>query len=213
MAFTKLYLHDATTALAITLPGAGPQATSRFAAALNSTNRDASATIGVAQTSVVFTTAADTNPQSNAFRRFISPQLAAGTYTNLNFTTSLARAESNLNSNFFWQCYIGVWTPESSSYVEWNGAPSSAENTSAATQQAQAETTANVTLTVADGDVLVVNITASVEIDLGEPEVSDTVDEAPEGEGDTETADGEPADHDQADSAAAGSDADTSGDK
>ncbi len=66
---------------------------------------------------------------------------------------------------------------------------------------------------VTDGDVLVVNITASVEIDLGEPEVSDTVDEATEGEGDTETADGEPADHDQADSAAAGSDADTSGDK
>ena len=164
MAFTKLYLRNQAATAGITMPGTTAplgaiwknDSSPDIGSGTDYTNRDASTVIGSGHTSGVYTTGANTNAQNFTWRRFVSPLLAAGTYTNLNFTHSCARAESNLNSNFLLRCAIGTWN--GTTYTAWHSDDTLSENTSAGTQQTFSETSSNVTLTVADGDVLVIEV-------------------------------------------------------
>jgi hypothetical protein len=118
----KFYFHDATSTVVGTLPGASTQSatTPNVTATGAGTNRVMDGTIGASQTFAVLTTLAQQTLQSNWFRRFISPPLAAQTIAqpNNNWTVSDAVSESSTNSGggtAYGCCY--VWRPGSGTKV------------------------------------------------------------------------------------------------
>lgn len=156
---TKFYFHDATTTVGGTLPAAGtfdlgaPDVTAAGAG----TNRSMDATIGVAQTSAALTTLAIATIQSNVFRRFISPLIAAQTIAAQVITCRLAASESNTSSDMF-EGFMGglyLWRPGTGakvgSTITWG-----IGTEPGTTQTAVSGTRTGVgTLTALDGDVLV----------------------------------------------------------
>lgn len=168
---TKLYFHDAASPDTGTLPS-GDGYANGGGSSINhvtgaGTNRDATPSIGVSQTSIVMTTQAITTSQESLLRRFLSRPLAAQTIPSQSITAGLAIASSNLSSNFFTNgIEAGIWRPSTGAYIAtlWASGPfllgtAVGENTLAATEQwftSGAETSAS--RDVLDGDILVFGV-------------------------------------------------------
>lgn len=161
----KFYLHDATTAVAGTLPSTkiGTSASVGTVAG-SATNRVMDATIGVLQTSAALTTVAGTSAQQTWFRRWVSDPVAAQTFgATAAYTASWASSQSSTNSNFNEEWIVAIWRPGTGAIVgRITDNATVFETASAAggtTQTARTATApiANLTDVVAlDGDIIVV---------------------------------------------------------
>lgn len=172
---SKFYWHTATTTDTGTLPAAGTTVKSSAYDVTGptgwDTNRSMDSVLGVSQTSAVFTNPADLNLHGCAFLRFCSAPIAAQTIAAQVITVSLARAESNLNSNFNAAVTtVVIWRPSNGSVV---GRPTEnlavLEQTSAGTEEAGTAATASSTsVTAQDGDIIVIEVGRSSNVqDMG----------------------------------------------
>lgn len=163
----KFYLHNAATGNTGTLPGASniTGLTVVVTATGASTNRSADGTPGASQVSQALTTSGTTSGQTNWFRRYLTPPLAAGTYTLPATAAAKCNAgisQSNTNSAMKLNCGIRAWRPGTGAVV--GGAM-----TLGGTQAADAVTTeinyqadngggSTLALTLLDGDILVFEV-------------------------------------------------------
>lgn len=116
----RFYFHDATTAVAGTLPGGtnifGEVASVTAVGA--STNRTMTGTIGAGQVSIAITTLASTSTQTNWFRRFVSEPIATQTIGDVaSITVAYAYSMSSLNSLFRPAALLAVWRPGTGAIV------------------------------------------------------------------------------------------------
>jgi hypothetical protein len=98
----NFYFHDAATTIGGTLPatGSSQSATTPSVTATGAgTNRSMDSTIGSLQASGALTSLAQLTTQSNWYRRFVSPALAAQTIAAGNWLLALAIQQSNTSGN------------------------------------------------------------------------------------------------------------------
>lgn len=159
---TKFYFHDATTTVGGTLPGTALTGTPDVTASGAGTNRSMDATIGSSQVSATLNTLARTTLQSNWFRRFISPPIAAQTIANQVITVRFAASEANANSDMH-EGIVGQlhqWRPSTGANI--NSISFGPGNEPGTTQTAITATrVGSIAFTMLDGDVLVWEIWSS----------------------------------------------------
>jgi hypothetical protein len=117
---TRLYFHNATSALSGTFPtGEQSAATANVTATGAATMRVMDLNIGAGQTSINITTGANTNAQNNFLRTFVSPPLIGDQVVGGgNMILNAAEQESNLNANFWINsCCVYVWRPSTGTKV------------------------------------------------------------------------------------------------
>lgn len=167
---TKLYLHNATTTVGGTLPGATDLSTSTPNPTMTgaSTNRVMDTDIGAAEVSQTVATLGQTSLQRIWQRRFISPELDAQT---LNFTSAgdvtFAVGCQQSNTNAFFNVtlfYLAIWRPSTGAVVATlvdtpaSGLVSGGGNVTTAKQFTVATGTLPSSGTAQAGDVLVLEI-------------------------------------------------------
>lgn len=117
---TRLYFHNATSALSGTFPtGEQSAATANVTATGAATMRVMDLNIGAGQTSINITTGANTNAQNNFLRTFVSPPLIGDQVVGGgNMILNAAEQESSLNANFWINsCCVYVWRPSTGTKV------------------------------------------------------------------------------------------------
>lgn len=165
MSFSKLYLHNATTAVGGTLPGVSTLSvvTPTKTVTGADTNRAMTTSIGTAQTSAANSTNATTTTQSAWFRRFVSPELGAQSLAGIAWTVSIAYSQSNTNSLFAPTYGLWVWRPGTGALVSKIldvGEQPDTFTTPGSTSEIADSTTNNngQSVTAQDGDILVLEI-------------------------------------------------------
>lgn len=159
---TRFYFHDATSTNTGTMPGAGTSASSTVPdwVYLDGLMRAMDGTIGTAQTSKGFTTAAQTTTQAGMIVRFVSAPIAAQSLASQGITYSAAHSESSTSSDFLPSFVLSLWRPSSGAYVAtlYDGPsgllflePGTSETATSGSRTATAAT-------AQDGDILVLEV-------------------------------------------------------
>ncbi len=163
--YVKWYLHDAATADAGTLPGAGTTTTGSATTTVTgaSTNRSLDNTPGAGQTSVAFASAAAT-AQSQWVRRFCSGPIGGQSLltTSAGFQLHYAAQQSNTNANFAPGACCVIWRPSTGVVVGRFvdiGAMGLGQALGGTVEAWPGSNSANTTaVTVLDGDIIVVEV-------------------------------------------------------